>query len=318
MLFFLICITGIILRLHNLSPFKIYPDSFQNLVVAQNIATYHSVVGFLGPQGMLYPDFFMWTRTAYALLILLTNFVTNNMTIAAQFISLFAGILAIPLAYLLIKKIFYKTAYAIAGSLLIALSYNHTVWSGFIMTETVSVFFMLLFLWSFFSGLKTNNNTSSHPGKPTRAHPGSLAAANISDSGRRQNDDIFRDFLTGMLFAFAVMSRYEYFIVLLPVIYLTFQTNPKPFLRLSSMLSGLILTLLIVVVQLFPLDSVFSVIIDQQQDLAKLVGILIILFICLFVGKKIIKHVIPDLPARRIGGIGDPENTWIPACAGMT
>jgi|GEM_PF-3269228 len=258
--FLIIFIIGILLRINNLSPFKIYPDSFQNLVVAQNILTYQSVVGFLGPQGMLYPDFFMWTRTAYALLILVANFFTHDMTIAAQIISLAAGILAIPITYLFVKKIFNKTSYALAGSLLIALSYNHTVWSGFIMTETVSVLFMLLFLWKFFGGLTTNNTS---------------------------RNNLFQDFLTGMLFAIAVMARYEYIILILSVIFLTVRKSPHPLRRLIYMVSALLLTLSFVMIQLFPLDSVLSVITEQLQDMLKLTGILIALFVGLLIGKKV-------------------------------
>ncbi len=261
-LFFLILIAGIFLRFNNLSPFKIYPDSYQNLLVAQNILTYQSVTGYLGLHGMLYPDFFMWTRTGYALLILIGNFFTHDLSYAAQLVSLLAGILATPIAYFFIKKVWGSNNYALAGSLLIALSFNHVVWSGFIMTETTSILFMLLFLLSFFSRLKT---------KPT----------------------LLKDCLTGILFVCAVMTRYEYLIVLLPIIFLIFRTSKQPILRLSYLISAFVLTFTFVVVQLLPLDSVWSVIMEQQQDMMKLTGIIVALFICLFIGKKIINEVIP-------------------------
>src|SRR5260221_13696350 len=119
---FSLMLTGFLLRIHNLSQFKVYPDSFQNLIVAENIRTYHSVVGFLGNGGMLYPDFFMWTRPGYPLLILLVNFLTGNTSIAAQLIAFAAGILAIPITYFFIKTIFHSQKIALAGALLMALA----------------------------------------------------------------------------------------------------------------------------------------------------------------------------------------------------
>lgn len=256
-LVFLIVI-DLFLRIHNLSPFKIYPDSYQNLLVAQNITTYQSVLGYLGQDGMLYPDFFTWTRPGYALLINLVTFFTHSMTLAAQSISFFTGVAAIPLSYLFIKKVWGSINYALAGSALLAFSFNHTIWGGFIMTETIGIFFLLLFLMYLFKNLKT---------KPTFPS----------------------DFITGFLFSCAVITRYEYAILLLPVIFLLFRQSPQPMVRFITIVSTLFLTLAFIGVMLFPLDSLFAVIGSQLTDVLLIVVILIIFFLGTYFIKKGLK-----------------------------
>src|SRR3989338_1903570 len=92
-------VLGALLRIQNISPYKFYPDAYQNLITARSIRSYRSVVGYLGENGMLYPDFFMWTRPVYPLFINLTNNILNNEERAAQLIAISAGILAIPLSF---------------------------------------------------------------------------------------------------------------------------------------------------------------------------------------------------------------------------
>jgi hypothetical protein len=248
----IIFLFGAFLRFHNISPFKIYPDAYENLLIAQNIITYHRVVGYLGPEGMSFPPFFMWTRPVYPLLINITNIVTNDMTRAAQTISFLGGVFAIPLTFLFIKKVFIKTSYALAAALLLTLSFNHTIWSGFIMTEAIGVFFMLFFLFSFFATIKQ---------KPT----------------------FTRDFLTGICFTLAMMSRYEYAITLLPVGILIFLFSPSPWKRLSSIIGGTLICTIIFIQQLFPLQGLFSIVWIQQQDLLKKSLIVVCIFLAIIV-----------------------------------
>ena len=116
-----------ILRFANLSPFNVYPDSYQNLIVAKNIIDYHSVFGYVGPLGMVYPDFFSWTHPVYPILIILATAITHNMTVSAKGIALIAGILVIPLTYIFIKRVFSSSTYGLAGALFLALSFNHPI-----------------------------------------------------------------------------------------------------------------------------------------------------------------------------------------------
>jgi hypothetical protein len=253
-LLMVIILFGIFLRLNNISPFKIYPDSYQNLLVAKNITDYQGVVGYLGTNGMLFPDFFTWTRPAYALLINFFTFFTKDMTLSGQIIAASLGIMAIPLTYFFVKQIFHKHSYGLAGSLILALSFNHTVWGGFIMTETSGVFFMLLFLWSFFATL---------PQKTRFGNP--------------------RDFLTGFLLALTIITRYEYIILIFPIIFLGVATNRFVIPRLINIFCAFLICIAFVTLQLFPLESSFAVIFTEIPNMLTILGFLIILFFLLTV-----------------------------------
>ena len=231
-----ITLLGAILRIANLSPFNVYPDSYQNLIVAKNIVDYHSMLGYLGPSGMLYPDFFSWSHPVYPVLIILVTAVTHNMTTSARGIALIAGILAIPLAYLFIKRVFSSSVYGLAGALFLALSFNHTVWSGFLMTETTGVFFMILFLISIFV---KNKNTNS----------------------------LFQNVTSGILFTFAVMTRYEYIVLLVPVFFLMSLTYQNPAKQIITFIATFLIATAGIIILLFPLPSTFTVILLQLHNL---------------------------------------------------
>ncbi len=236
----LICITflGALLRFFNLSPFTVYPDSYQNLIVAENIRTYGSVVGYLGKNGMLYPDFFMWTRPLFPLLINAVSFFSLTSLTTARSIAFVLGILAIPLTYLFIRRVFKQINIGLFGAFLLALSYNHTVWSGLLMTEAIGVFFMLMFLWRFFATVEKKVPMPS-----------------------------LQNIVTGFLFCLAVLARYEYLIIALPVIFYIFKHSPQPMKYVVTVFIAMVIGLLITGFLLFPVNSVILVLFSQLSDL---------------------------------------------------
>jgi len=250
LLIVVITIVGLIFRLHNISPFKVYPDSYQSLIVAKNITDYHNVVGYLGIKGMLYPDFFSWTRPGYPLLIDLITYFTKNMTLAAQIITFTTGIAAIPLVFLFMKKLWNTNSYGLAGAFLLALSFNHTLWGGFIMTETVGVFLMLLFLFCLLATLEKKTS-------------------------------FLKNFITGVIFSLAILTRYEYVITILPVCFILFQMAKNPWRKISGILSGALLSGAFIALQLFPIQASFSAISLQLQDMTKTIILSINIFIAL-------------------------------------
>lgn len=275
----LIPILGIafFLRLHAISPFKIYPDSYQNLLVALTITDYQSVVGFLGSQGMLYPDYFMWTRPIYALFILFGTAFGADISVSAQMVALLFGMLTIPLTYLFLRKVFYSDLAGIVGSLLLGLSYNHTIWSGFIMTETTGVFFMLLFLYLLFTTIQTKHYQ--------------LMSA-----------------LTGAVFALAVLTRYEYIIIAIPTAFflITQSKDPKRILVLFT-LTALCLFLFVGFL-LYPIQSLFPIVLNQFQKLliyaGLILGISILVFLAIRVfphSKQKLRHILPNITLATLG-----------------
>lgn len=254
----LITTLGLFLRLTNLSPHKFYPDSYQSLVVSENISNYGNVVGYLGKEGMLYPDFVMWTRPGYPLAINLFNLFLDNKVLAAQMISLIAGVLSIPLAFLLIKEIFKSRASGLMGALLLALSFNHTVWGGFIFTETLGIFLVLLLLWRLFSKIAVESK---------------LAQVN--------------DLVIGALVSLAFFTRYEYIIWLFTTILLVILNSPKkPWVKILNLSVSFFLVTTILITQFFPVQSLLEIVLNQVQVHLRLAALVFGGIMMMFLGRK--------------------------------
>lgn len=192
----LICILGLVLQIHNISDYKIYPDSYVNLVVAKNIENYSSTIGRLGKLGMVYPDVFFWTRPMLPILIILAHKLIFNPSLSVDFINAAFSVLSILLVYLLLLQTTKSKIVALLSSLIFTVSYNHIVWSGFILTEATAVFFFLLFLYCLFKAL----NSESFLLK-------------------------FTDLIAGLSFVLLVLTRYEFVLLIIPIMIISL-TDP--------------------------------------------------------------------------------------------
>ncbi len=239
----IVCITliGAVFRLHALSPFKFYPDSYQNLLVAQSIANFHSVVGPLGTHGMIFPPFFMWSHPGYPLLINFATVFVSSTDTAAQLVATITAVLSIPLAFFMTKNLFRSTSIGVAAAFILALSFNHTAWSGFIMTETTGVLFLLLTLWSL--------------------------SRNISQKVSMTDP---QDIITGLLFGYSVMTRYEYGVLILPITLLIVKKSPTAKRKLLTIYSATFLIVAMLVWFLFPLGDTVRIIKQQTQGIVPL------------------------------------------------
>ncbi len=182
-------VLGLILRLHNISSYKFYPDSYQNLVVADNLRNYNSPVGSLGPDGMGYPQTFAWTRPLYASLINIAKTTCASGETAGKAVALGASLLTIPASCWLVWQLTKRRKTAVIAGLLAAINFGLVVWGGFILTETLGVLVVLLLL-----GLVIRITNIKSP-------------ANIAPF-----------VLAGLLFSLCVLCRYEYLVLALPVL----------------------------------------------------------------------------------------------------
>jgi hypothetical protein len=248
LLLILIVIAGSLLRYSNISPFKFYPDAYQNLIVAKNIAEYHSVFGPLGQDGLVYPYFLMWTRPIYPLMINGLSWVTQNPIRSAELISLLAGMVGIPIAYLFIRSIFRSSQIGLCGALLIALSFNHTAWGGFIYTETTGVLIMLLVLWRFYARLESSS-------KWLEGH----------------------DLVLGCLLGLGILARYEYVLLIFPILLWTLLYGQTPKVKLANIIMATIFTVSMLLLWLYPISYASYLVFSQLQSF------LAIAFICGFV-----------------------------------
>jgi hypothetical protein len=183
----LLILVGLILQLHNISSYSVYPDSYQSVAVAKNLKDYHRLAAPLGQNGLVYPDFFGWTRPVYPLLIAFFSLFGLSLFTAAHVINVLAGSLAIIAAYGFVSTVYKSRKTGLVAALLLTLSYSRVVWGGFIFTEPLSILMLLLALWRLW-------NERDLPEKWFAKY----------------------DILTGVIFAAAILTRYEYIAVLLP------------------------------------------------------------------------------------------------------
>lgn len=243
LLFFLI-LGGLYLRISNISDYLIYPDSYQSILVAKNLMDGYGLVGLLGYDGMMYPDTFWWTRPLYSLFIVTGSFFESDLIRSAGFISLAAGVLAIPLMYVLLKQIYSDRLAAVAGSILITVSGSHVIWSGFVLTETTSVALALGYLYALFR----------FTGKTTYLGDPKLL-------------------FVGFLLALTVLARYEYIALLVPTVYLLLFRQHKPSIILINIIASFTFIIIFTLFYIGKLPFSMVALISQTSSYAILVAI---------------------------------------------
>lgn len=259
------CITlfGAYLRFINISPYKFYPDSYQNLLVAKNIMDYGNVSGTLGIGGIQYPPYITWTRPIYALSILLSHMAIGDFTQSAQYASFIFGVLAIPISFFLIKRIFNSNAPPLFAAFLLSISFNHTVWSGFIMSETTGVFFSLLYFILLFSLLDRDSKFLS-----------------------------LYEITAGVIFAFSVFARFEYVVLIIPSVFLLLLQKSAT-AKIVNIVCGFLLTSSFIYWYLFPpLLDISGAITYLWQLMAGVAACIIVAFLIFIVWKKSKKTIL--------------------------
>lgn len=223
----IICV-GIFLRHHAVSPYLVYSDSYQPLVVAENIKDYGSPLAPLGDQGMLYPQYVGWSRPFLPLLVNFVQLITNfDSMLSAQLIVFMASVISIPLAYVLVYKLYKRQVAGLFAAFLLAISYNHIVWSGFILTESLALFLVLLLTLLLVLIIQSDSQTKR-------------ALLNL---------------LAGMVFTAVVATRYELCVLLVPFTYILWRSK-KLGKESTFMLVGIALSLALLykLVGPFPYD----------------------------------------------------------------
>lgn len=257
-LLFLICLFSLIVRIFNLSPFKIYPDAYQNLLIAENLQKTGTVFATLGENGYFFPPFISWTRPGFPLLINLADYFNHDSNKSSQFLSLLLGILAIPLSFLFLNFIFKSKKLSLLGSLLFAVSWNHIVWGGFIGTETTGVFSVLLLYLFFFKSLRRESKFAD-----------------------------LEDFLVGIFFSISVLIRYEYILLALPIFLTITRQKITPLPKLLNIFGISALIFSLIGKSILPLNSIISNLAEFKYSL-----ILLAIFIAFFAAKYVSKKLI--------------------------
>lgn len=152
---FLVTVFGFILRYINITSYNIYSDSYEYMLVAKNLVEHYSVDGHLGQTGMYWGPLF-YNRIGFGLFLAPFYWLTRNLELSTHILVFTAGILAIPLIYLLAVKIFKKREIGLIAALLLSVSFSSVMLSGFIMANSLIVLFIILSLLFFYQAQEKN------------------------------------------------------------------------------------------------------------------------------------------------------------------
>jgi 4-amino-4-deoxy-L-arabinose transferase-like glycosyltransferase len=266
LLLFAFVIIGLVFGLHNISHYNVYPDSYQSVTVTQNLKTYHRLAAPMGQNGLVYPDFFGWTRPFYPILILLFSIFGVSLFTAAHLINILAGILAIFAVYYFVDLVLKSKKAGLAASLLLTVSYSHAVWGGFVFTESLGVVVLTLALWSLWRSRQINDAWFT-------------------------NQDLF----TGGLFALAVLTRYEYIALLIPAAFLAGAKFSLK--RTASIIATLLTSIFLVLALLHPFTGDFAWIWSQIKDF---VIIIVLSLVAITLGLLLINNHKQKMPKIEI------------------
>ncbi len=210
-LLMLIVLVGLILRIHNISPYLPYPDSYHSLIAAERLGQGEPIIGPLGPDGTSYPPSVWWTRPWYASLIALVSLSGVSPVQAAQIISLLLSMFSILLIYAVSQLIWKHRSVSLAAAGLLAVSFNHVVWSGFVLTEATATFMLLASLYTLLRAFQ----------RPSTA----------------------RLVFAGLVFGLAIWTRYEYVLLAIPYLILAWQ-HLRTLLYVRTFIPATLLTLI--------------------------------------------------------------------------
>lgn len=209
-----LCAVGLVIRLHNVTSYILYPDGYQNLLVAQNLAHAHGLLGSLGPHGMQYPNSLALTRPLYPALVALIHMLLHVSYIAAGHrVSLVASVLAIPLGYYAARVATDRQLPAVVAASLMAASFTAIVWSGYTMTESVGNAVMLLTLLMLFTAYR-------------------------QETVQRKTA-----VMLGLLLGLCFLARYEYLLLLIPAVFLLAKNTKRRELALIIAIPCLVVLL---------------------------------------------------------------------------
>jgi hypothetical protein len=238
-LILLCAVVGSVFAIHNISDYNVYPDSYQSITVAQNLKEYHRLAAPMGQYGMVYPDFFGWTRPFYPLLILFFSIFGMSLFTAGHVVNAIAGIFA-----------------------LLAVSYSHAVWGGFIFTESLGVLMLTLAMFSLWRNRTVAENWFTN-----------------------------QDIISGVLFSLAVLTRYEYIALLIPAAFLA--GSKFSLKRTISIISTLFAVVFFVLALLHPFTGDISWIWSQVRNF---VIIIVISLAAIALGLLLFKSYKQKLP----------------------
>jgi hypothetical protein len=172
--------------------FFIYPDSYYYLLIGRDLLVNHRPTGTLGPAGMPFPPpGYAAMKVTFPMLVAFAMAFRIPAESAGHIVAAIAAVLAVPAAFAATWRLLRSKPAALAAAALAAVSYGLTYWSGFVMSDSVSVLlgFVVLAL-------------VAHERPDELSNPGDIAA--------------------GVVAAFLLMSRPTYAVALPVLVWMGF------------------------------------------------------------------------------------------------
>lgn len=205
--------------------FFIYPDSYYYLLIARNLLTNHHPTGTLGTGGMPFPPpGYAAMKSTFPMLVAAVMSLGLPAEQTGHLVAGAAAVLAVPVAFFATWRLIRSKPAALAAAALVAVSYGLTYWSGFVMSDSVSV---LLGFWLLGVLAKERPDELSNPG----------------------------DIAVGVLAAFLLLSRPTYFVALPLLLWMGFSAFGWTWKRTATAAVGCVLPVAIISAFWFPPPS---------------------------------------------------------------
>ena len=240
-----VLIFGLAARLGHIFNFYVYPDSYYYLVIADNLNRHGTIFGRLGAQGMHFPPVgSALFKPVYPMAVAVIDRFADNLELSGHIVAVGASVLSIYVAYLLGRHVFDSYLTGVLAAFLLAGSYNHTFWSGFIMGDSLSVLALMVAL---LLTLRTAPSSYGH----------------------------MLDLLAGVALAVALLSRVTYAVVLPGLVWLMIAEYGWSKERLLTIFGSFIFTLSSVALLLLPPFAVVLKVVQQTSVILR--GVLVVL-----------------------------------------
>lgn len=253
----LITLLGLLARLRHIFNFYIYPDSYYYLLIADNLRRHGVAYGTLGAKGMHFPPVgSAILKPAFPFFVSVVDRFVDNLELSGHIVAVGASVLTIPIAFFLARRLFDSVTAGVAAAALIAVSYNHIYWSGFLMGDSLAVLLMfasLLFL------LRED--------KPDYANP--------------------YDFLAGIAVALALLSRLTYAATIPALAWLMVTEFAWSKERIATALSGSLFVLSAAALLILPpFPEILRLLVEVSSIILVTIGLLAVAAGVMLIGRR--------------------------------
>ncbi|NTU72392.1 MAG: hypothetical protein HGB10_11325 [Coriobacteriia bacterium] len=220
----LLALTGLsaVAKAINQFRFFIFPDSYYYLLIARNLLDHGHPTGTLGAGGMPFPPAgYAAMKSTFPMAVAAVMAFRLPAEQAGHLVAAAGAVLAVPVAFWAVWRLLDSRGAGLTAAALIATSYGITYWSGFVMSDSLSVLLALAVL-----------------GLVAKERPDELS--NAGDIG------------TGVIAALLLLSRPTYFVALPLLLWMGFSAFGWTWKRVATAVVACVLPVAVISAFWFP------------------------------------------------------------------